>query len=216
VGSEILLYWLGERLVRVGPGLLFALCLLETAVFIGLAIPVGALIGVAALLAARGVFDFTDVALAATTGAIVGDQIGFAIGRWFVPTGRPARGTISGLWQGALRRTEALVRQRGLIGVSAARAIPFVRTIMPWFAGRSGMAWGRFTLFDLIGIALWAAVYLGGGYAAGYGWRTGVDRFGEMGGGALLLLAVIVALIGARAWTRHLLRRRRSRRSSGA
>ena len=32
-----------------------------------------------------------------------------------------------------------------------ARAIPFVRTVMPWFAGRSGMGWGRFLFFDVVG-----------------------------------------------------------------
>jgi membrane-associated protein len=215
LGSDFLLYWLGDQLVRIGPGLLFALCLLETAVFIGLVIPVGALIGVAALLSARGVFEFSEVALAATAGAVVGDQIGFAVGRWFVPSGRPARGTISGLWQGALRRTEALVRSRGLIGVSAARTIPFVRTIMPWFAGRSGMRWGRFFLFDLIGIAGWAAVYLGGGFAAGYGWRAGVERYGEVVGGALVLLVALVLLGSAQLWARRLLRRLRRRRAGG-
>lgn len=202
-----LLLWLADQMIRLGPGLLFVICLLETAVFVGLVLPVGALIATAALLAARGVLDPAEVALAALAGAMVGDQVGFALGRWFLRSARPPRGSVARLWQGGLRRTETLLRRRGLMGVSTARAVPFVRTIMPWFAGRTGMPWPRFLLFDLLGILTWGAVYVGGGFLAGFGWKTVAGQFGELAGLVALAAAALAALAAMRLRGRRLLRR---------
>jgi membrane-associated protein len=205
-----LLAWLADHLYRLGPGVLFAVCMLETAVFIGLVLPVGALIAFAALLSASGLFSPGEVAFAAIAGAIVGDQAGYALGRWFGVRSRPPTGPISRLWAGTMERTGKLFRRYGLLAVPPARATPFVRTVMPWFAGRSGMRWPRFFLFDLIGIALWATVYVGGGFLAGYGWRQAADEFGEIAGALLLVLGGIVILVLGRMWFRRWIIRRRA------
>lgn len=210
----VLFQWLARYLVRLGPILLFAVCLLETAVFLGLVLPVGALIGFAALLSARGVFDPWEIVLAATAGALIGDQVGFAVGRWFAPLVRPRKGRLARLWEAGVRRTQSLVVRQGLIGVSAARTVPFVRTIMPWFAGRSGKTWPRFFVFDLLGILLWAAIYCGGGFLAGYGWGRVAGRFGEVIGAAAVLVLAAAGVVGFRLWMRRLLERRRARRAS--
>src|SRR5687767_12317844 len=136
-----LLQWLSGHLIRLGPVVLFVVCLLETALFAGLILPVGALIAFSAMLASRGIFDPVDVIFVAFSGALLGDQLGFIVGRWFVLSSRPPKGRVARMWRGALDRTEAIMKSRGLIGVSVARTIPFVRTIMPWFAGRSGIPW---------------------------------------------------------------------------
>lgn len=203
-----LLEWLSAHMVRLGPGVLFVACLLETAVFAGLVLPVGALIAFASMLAARGLFDPAEVVAAAFTGALIGDQLGFIVGRWFISAARPPRGNIAKVWRRALLGAEHLVRERGLLGVSAARTIPFVRTIMPWFAGRSGMVWWRFLLFDFMGVMLWASVYVGGGFAAGAGWHHVSARFGEAAGAVVLTAAVLAVLALSRRWIRDLLRRR--------
>ncbi len=205
-----LLYWLSDQLVALGPGVLFLVCMLETAVFAGLVLPVGALIAFSAMLASRGLMDPGQIMMLALLGALTGDQIGFAVGRWFAPGVRPRRGGMTRIWQAALSRAESLIHRHGLVGVSAARAIPFVRTIMPWFAGRSGMTWPRFFAFDVLGITLWGSIYLGGGFLAGEGWRQVAGRFGETAGavvlvGALGLIVFLTHRLGLSA-----LRRRRA------
>jgi len=203
-----LLSWLAGQLIALGPGVLFVACLLETAVFAGLVLPVGALIAFAAMLAARGLMDPGHIAMAALSGALIGDQVGFVVGRWFVAGARPRGGRITTIWRGALSRTERLVRRRGLIGISLARVIPFVRTIMPWFAGRSGVGWGRFLLFDALGVALWGAAYVGGGFLAGQGWRQVAGRFGETAGLIALVLGLIGVLFVSRGQFQRVFRRR--------
>lgn len=194
--------------MALGPGVLFVACLLETAVFAGLVVPVGALIAFAAMLASRGLMDPGQVITAAFFGALVGDQVGFVVGRWFVSGARPPRGGIARIWRGALGQTEALVRRRGLLGVTVARAIPFVRTLMPWFAGRSGVTWGRFVLFDVLGVVLWGSIYVGGGFVAGAGWQQLAGLFGELVGGIFLVLGVAAAVLISRSALRRLLRRK--------
>jgi membrane-associated protein len=189
-----LLEWLSGHLVRFGPGVLFLICLLETAIFAGLILPVGALIAFAAMLSARGVFDPGEVIMVALLGALVGDQLGFIVGRWFIAGASPPRGEVARVWRGALARTESLVRSRGGIGVATARAIPFVRTVMPWFAGRSGMGWGRFLIFDSLGVCLWGTIYIGGGFLAGESWRQVAGQFGEIAGAAVALVAILAFL----------------------
>jgi membrane-associated protein len=147
----------------------------------------------------------------AMLGAFLGDQIGFALGRWFVTAARPRDGPITRVWRTALAGTESLIRRRGLLGVSVARAIPFVRTIMPWFAGRAGISWGRFLAFDILGILLWATVYLGGGFIAGESWRQVAGRFGEVVGGVVLVVAVVAIVAISERYRRRWLRRRRRR-----
>lgn len=206
-----LLAWLATNLIRLGPGVLFVVCLLETAIFAGLILPVGALIAFSAMLSSRGVFEPSEVIAAAFFGALIGDQLGFVVGRWFVSSARPARGEMARVWSMTLQRTEELVRSRGLAGISLARAIPFVRTLMPWFAGRSGVTWGRFCLYDLLGVLLWGTVYIGGGFLAGEGWRQLAGRYGEVVGAvaAAILLAAIVFL--TRGWLIDALRKRTGR-----
>lgn len=203
-----LLQWLSGHLVALGPGVLFVTCLLETAIFAGLVLPVGALIAFAAMLASRGVMDPAQVAAAAFFGALVGDQLGFVVGRWFVSGARPPRGGVARIWRGAVAQTEALVRDRGLMGITVARAIPFARTIMPWFAGRSGIGWGRFFVFDLMGVALWGSIYIGGGFAAGEGWRQLAGAFGEWVGGLVAVGVAVIVVVVTRTRIRRAMRRR--------
>lgn len=203
-----LLQWLSAHLVALGPGVLFVTCLLETAIFAGLVLPVGALIAFASMLASRGLMDPTQIVAAAFFGALIGDQLGFVVGRWFVSGARPPRGKVARIWSGAMAQTEALIRERGLVGVSVSRAIPFARTIMPWFAGRSGLGWGRFFLFDLLGVILWGSIYIGGGFLAGEGWRQLAGLFGEAVGGVVILVVAVGAVALARGWVRRAMSRR--------
>ena len=210
-----LLQWLSDYLVRFGTGVLFVVCVLETAIFIGLILPVGGLIAVSAMLASRGLLDPMDVIAAALVGAVVGDQLGFAAGRWFVARSRPPKGKIARVWSAAISRTDTLLRRHGLLGITVARTVPFVRTIMPWFAGRSGVSWGRFTLYDLCGIFLWGTVYIGGGFLAGEGWQRVADQFGEGAGAVVVALLVLIMTFAGRGPFRRFMERRKRPRPPG-
>ena len=202
---------LSAYLVRYGPIVLFLACLLETAIFAGLVLPIGALIAFSAMLSSRGLFEPWTVAAAAIGGAVAGDQLGFAIGRFWARAARPSS-RVARIWGAALAYTEALIIGRRHIGIAIARVIPFVRTVLPWFAGRSGVSWARFFVFDMAGVAVWAAIYVGGGFAAGEGWRKVASEFGEIAGAILVVAAIAAFVLLNRRLAGRLVRRRRARR----
>jgi dephospho-CoA kinase len=68
---------------------------------------------------------------------------------------------------------------------------------MPWFAGMSEMKYGRFLLYDLIGVMGWTAASIAIGYAAGESWRAVAATVGSASAyviSALLALLAFVAL----------------------
>ncbi len=178
----------------VGPWIVFAVASVETALFVGLLIPAEATILVAAFLASQGHFSVTSVLAATFFGGLLGDQIGYVLGR-FGGTRLVAReGRIGRVWRRHEPRAERLFQRHASLSVSLARFISFVRTLMPWFAGMSGMSYGRFFTYDVIGVFGWAVASVALGYFAGESWGIVAEALGTTSAlivGAILIVAVV-------------------------
>jgi membrane protein DedA with SNARE-associated domain len=83
----------------------------------------------------------------------------------------------------------------------------------PWavaLAGRLGafgVPHGRFALLDLVGAAFWSALVTLGGYAFGMAFEGLVEH----GARYEIVAILLIAALGAAAWTVHFLRKRRRR-----
>lgn len=184
---------------------LFALVAGESA---GLPLPgETSLIAAGALAAHRGNVSIAAVIAVAASAAIVGDNVGFALGRrggrWLL--------TRKGRWSRAraryLERGEAFFERHGTKAVFLARWLPGLRVVGAWLAGAHRMPWRSFLVWNALGGIAWAtsvgvAAYLLG-QAAGGVFRT----FGLAGVGLVLLVAVALA-------ARHVLRRRATARTT--
>ncbi len=187
-----------EYLVRllheVGPWIVFVVTCAETSLFVGLLIPAEATILVAAFLAERGYFPVSTVLAATFLGGLLGDQLGYALGR-FGGTRLVAReGRLGRIWRRHEPRAARLFRRHASLSVSLARFISFVRTLMPWFAGMSGMPYGRFLLYDVVGVLGWAIASVALGYLAGESWDVAARALGTTSAvivGGILLVAVL-------------------------
>jgi dephospho-CoA kinase len=194
-----------QLLIRLGPWIVFVVTAAETAMFLGLLLPAEATVLVAAFLADAGYFDIEDVLLATLAGGFLGDQIGYMLGR---ASGRGAAaraGRLGRLWRHHEARATLLFRQRSLLAVTLARFISFVRTLMPWFAGMTGMPYGRFLFYDVLGVLGWGVGSVTAGYLAGRSWHVLANALGTA---SAIIIAVLVAgtlILGLRA------RRQRSR-----
>lgn len=178
---------------------LFALVAGESA---GLPLPgETSLLAAGALAAHRGNVSIVAVIAVAACAAIVGDNVGFALGRrggrWLL--------TRKGRWSRAraryLERGEAFFERHGTKAVFLARWLPGLRVVGAWLAGAHKMPWRSFLVWNALGGIAWAtsvglAAYLLG-QAAGGVFRT----FGLAGVGLVLLVALALAV-------RHVLRRR--------
>jgi membrane protein DedA with SNARE-associated domain len=140
-----------------------ALFVVATIAAVGIPLPVMLLLIVAGSLAAQGTLNFGIAVSVAALGSMAGDQMGYAIGRW---GGHALVGRLTRLLGGATRldQLDARLRRWGGPGVFLSRWL--VTPLGPWVnlaSGLAGYSWLRFTLWDALGEAVFAALYIGFG-----------------------------------------------------
>ena len=149
-----------------------------------------ALIAAALYAGSTGNLEIEKVIIVAAAAAIVGDNIGFAIGRYggakvLVKYGHKVR-----LHEGRLRIGIWLFRHHGGKVVFWGRFVSILRTYAAFLAGANRMSWSRFLVFNTTGGILWAIVFGLGYYLFGdilQRLSTTID----VGLGALGILAVV-------------------------
>lgn len=196
-----------EFLPHYGPWLLFALAVLETCFITGLVVPSGLATSMATALALEGSMHLGSVVMAAAAGGLVGDVVGYWVGR--AAGDRILAG--GGRWARlAAERQSEMKRFFGrhpLYSVTLARLVSFVRTVMPLFAGMSRIPFHRFLPYELVGLAGWVGLYVGIGALAQESWETAARLVGFGGAAAFAAAGVVL-------WV--LFRRRRRRRRAAA
>lgn len=189
-------------LIDIGPWVVFAIALVETAAFVGLLIPAEATVIVAAFLADRGIFEVEAILAAALGGGLLGDQLGYFLGRYGGARMRRRPGRLIHFWQSDEAFAADLFRRHAGLAVAGARFISFVRTLMPWIAGASRMPYARFLIFDLLGVTGWAIGSVALGYLAGESWRVVAGAVGTASAtiaGIVILALAVIALRRRRA-----------------
>lgn len=173
-----------------GYSAVFAGIMLES---IGLPLPGESLMIAAALYASttHHLNIFVLVPLAAA-GAIVGDQIGYFVGRWIGYPLLARWGRKLGLTDDRLELGRYLFRKYGGGVVFFGRFVAFLRTFAALLAGANRMPWHTFLLWNSIGGICWTTLYGFGAYLLG-------DAAKRISGPVGLVLAVAggAALISA-------------------
>ena len=158
----------------------------------------------AAVYAGAGQLNVVAVGLIALVAAILGDNIGFAIGDF---GGRPLAlryGRYIFLTEARLDRAHQLFSRHGGKIVIIARFIEGLRQLNGIIAGISDMPWRRFLIFNTIGATAWVAVWLTLGYAAGNHIESIYRAFARY----QLYAATALAALLVAAIVRHFVRRR--------
>jgi membrane-associated protein len=159
----------------------------EDALFVGFVLPgetAAILGGVAARL---GHVPVTAVFAVVAVAAVVGDSVGYEIGRHFGPRILGLRVLESRRPQ--LDRAQDLLARRGGPAVFLGRWVAFFRAVMPALAGSARMRYPVFLAFNAAGGITWAAVTVGVGYLAGASYAR-VEKL--VGRGSALVVAVVV------------------------
>jgi membrane protein DedA with SNARE-associated domain len=154
------------RLIQVhGPWIISVVVALESA---GMLLPGETILIAAALLAAAtNQIDIAVVVAAAAAGAIVGDGIGYAVGRRF---GRPLLrkyGRYIRLDENRLLIGRYLFFRYGNAVVFFGRFIAVLRMFAALLAGANSMPAGRFFFFNVTGGICWACLFGFGAYVVG-------------------------------------------------
>ncbi|HJV09004.1 MAG TPA: DedA family protein, partial [Acidimicrobiales bacterium] len=166
------------------------LALLEAAAFIGLVVPGEAALLVGGFLASQGKAELPIMMVVGAVGAIVGDSIGYEIGKHLGPTLRRSR---LGRWVGEERwaHAEDYLRRHGGRAVFLGRFIGVLRALVPTIAGLSGMPYRKFLPWNAIGGIVWAPGFVLLGYAAGGSY----DKVATWAGRASTVLLILVVLV---------------------
>ncbi len=198
---------IAEAVLRLPPGvtlaLVFALPLLEASAFVGFVVPgeIGVLLG--GVLANQHRVSLAAVLVLGISGAIIGDSIGYEVGRRY---GERVLAKVPDrlLDEQRLRRAEESVRRLGGKAVFVGRFTTAARVLVPGLAGLARIPYARFLAFNVAGGALWATLFVLLGYAVGSQYPL-VERNATVVGLALLAVAAGVLLV-----RRHRRRRRES------
>jgi membrane-associated protein len=190
-----------DHLLHVAPGIAYViiagLVFGEAAVFIGFVLPGETAVIIGGVLAANGRLDLVVLLPLVVVAAIVGDSVGYEVGRHFGPRllrTRPLRGHAHRL-EGAQR----VLRERGRWAVFIARFTAFLRAVMPGLAGMSGMPYGRFLAFNAAGGLVWGGGVVLLAYFAGASFSKLEHTLGRV---SAVLTALVVAGV-LFLWWRH-------------
>lgn len=182
---------------KYGYAAIFALVLVES---FGIPAPGESIIIAGAFLAARGQMSLILLLLIAWGAAVLGDNIGFAIGHFGGRRLLEHRGRWIGIRQSHLHKVERFFHRFGAGIVILARFVEVLRQLNGIVAGSMGMEWWRFLVYNAIGAALWVGAWGTGVYFLGKHLEGVVDAFNAVepyliGAGIMALIIAIVYVV---------------------
>jgi len=182
---------------QYGYGAIFVIVMLESA---GVPMPGETILVSAAVYAGtRHALDIRWVIAAAAGGAILGDNVGFWVGREFGEPLLEKWGHFIGLdARKRLLGRYLFARYGGLI-VFFGRFVALLRAFAALLAGANGLAPWRFFAFNAAGGIVWATAFGLGGYLLG----AGIHRIAGPVGWALLLAALVAGFGLWRYYKKH-------------
>ena len=171
-----------------GYAALFILTLLEGIPVLGTAVPGHVAIILAGFLSRIGDLNLWWVIAISVVGAVLGDYIGFSIGRRygiaFIDRVRP----YFFVTDSHIEKARALLAKHTGKAMIIGRFTPATRALIPFLVGAGETGAGRFWIFNIIGGISWAVVSIMAGYAFGSGYHAAAGFLGR---------AVVIAIVGA-------------------
>jgi membrane-associated protein len=164
----------------------------EDALFIGFVLPgetAAVLGGVAAKFGHVSLGGILAVVIGA---AIVGDSVGYEVGRALGPRVLSHRFLDSR--RDRLEAAQRFLARRGGMAVFLGRWVAFFRAVMPALAGSARMPYRRFLVFNAAGGIVWGAAVVALGYAAGASYKS-IEGYLGQGSAALVAAVVVLALV---------------------
>lgn len=148
-------------------------------------------------LVSRGRLNVVALWAAATLGSVLGASVAWWIADRWGPAGVDRVGRYILLNRSKLTTAHRFFERRGVVMIFVARLLPLIQAYISYPAGLADMGYRKFLGATAAGAALWCALLVAGGLAAGPHWK---DLFSRLNGptliaGVLVILAVAVILV---------------------
>lgn len=196
-----LLQVLSQYFYQYGYYLLFVVLMLENTIALGLVVPGETVLLVASFLAAQGDLSLSKVILSASAGALVGNNIGYFLGR---QGGRPLIdrfGKYFFISRERLEAAEQYFEKYGHQAVFVGRFAAGIRVFVAALAGASHMRYSKFFIYTLASVLLWTAGVATVGYLFGQNLKL-IARVVSGFGWAVALAVVLVVFWQLYRWWR--------------
>ncbi|MHA6762800.1 DedA family protein [Streptacidiphilus sp. PAMC 29251] len=204
--------WISDHLLALNGTLVllavFLLPALESSVFLGFLIPGETAVVIGGVTAYNGTNQLWVVILAAAAGAVIGDSIGYAVGkRWGdsllkrIPKRliKPAH----------IAQSKDMIQRLGGRAVFAGRFAAALRALVPGLCGVSEMRYRTFATWNVLGGAFWATGFVLLGYFAGASWHR-VEHYASLA--SWIFVGVIVVVVGGLLFLKHRAEKRSTER----
>ena len=178
----------------VGYPALFVLIAIET---MGIPVPGETALFTAGILASGGHLSIEVVIVVAAAAAVLGDNVGFAIGRRYGRRLLLAPGPLESHRRRVIEVGEPFFDRHGPKAVFLGRWVTGLRITSAWLAGVNRMRWPTFLFWNALGGICWAISISLIAYFLGRGAERIVNIAG-LGGAIVVVLALIVVLVVVR------------------
>ena len=171
-----------------------AIIFTETGLLIGFFLPGDSLLVTAGLLGSQGFLNVYYLGVLCTVAAIVGDSVGYAIGRASGPRIFTREDSLF-FNKKHLYRAHQFYEKHGGKTIVLARFMPIVRTFAPVVAGAADMRYRDFIFYNVVGGILWIWSMLFTGYFLGR-YVPGIDKHIEKVVLIVIFLSILPGIIG--------------------
>jgi len=190
---------------------LWAVLLLVLVEDFGIPVPGETVLIAASIYAGSGRLNVVAVGLVGFFAAVLGDNIGYAIGRFGGRALVDRWGKYIFLTPERLDKAESFFDRQGAKIITVARFIEGLRQANGLIAGITEMHWLRFVAFNALGAALWVGTWVSIGYFAGQNITAIYNAITTYS-----LYAAIAAVVAIAAWVCYRLRKRKQQRAAEA
>lgn len=164
--------------------------MLETSVLVGLVVP-GDTVVIVAGTAIASPLEGVPLGLTVVVGSLVGESLGFWLGRYFGPRIRASR-LGQKLGERNWDRADRYLRRRGGPAIFLSRFLPVLHSLVPLTVGMSGYRYRRFLAWTTPACLLWAGLYITVAASAAGTYRELADRIHYAG---YLFVGIIVVFL---------------------
>ncbi|MDQ3797190.1 MAG: bifunctional DedA family/phosphatase PAP2 family protein [Pseudomonadota bacterium] len=183
--------------------IVFSVATLECAAFLGLIVPGETIVLVAGFFASRGFLGIGNLIVLVAAGAIIGDSIGYELGRRFGRSWLLSASRWVGLRNSHLARVDAFFMRHGGKAVLLGRFVGFARALVPFVAGASEMPYRHFLPYNAFGGILWSISFGLLGYFLGASWQLAEHWIGPASAVAGGIFLAVIALVWLWRWLIH-------------
>ena len=182
--------WIESWLSSGGPIIVFIVTFIEGIPPIGLLAPSHTIVFFAFFLAKIGALRFDTVIIAALGGMMIGDIIGYFLGKKYGYTFLLRLGKFFSIKEESLEKVKNLVSGHLNKAVFIGKFNPLTRSLAPFVVGSSRVSFGRFIFIDFIANISWTAFAFVVGYVFGASYAVIAPYFGR-----IIIIALVMAVL---------------------